>query len=107
MEADLLRVSKPSSGPGKMTVKGPGKCDSLGGVKAAGKPPVPVKGNKEILLLVSQPGRKRAGGIFVLGREEQEGDLFPNPLFLVPFGERYPAPVLALGRCLAWPLVVL
>ncbi|KFO93205.1 Fas-binding factor 1, partial [Buceros rhinoceros silvestris] len=44
VEADLLRVSKPSSGPGKTTVKGPGKCDPLGGVKVSGKPPVPVKG---------------------------------------------------------------
>ncbi|NXT54415.1 FBF1 factor, partial [Pluvianellus socialis] len=36
MEADLLGISKPSSGPGKTTVKGPGKCDSSGGaVKTA------------------------------------------------------------------------
>ncbi|NWR66358.1 FBF1 factor, partial [Bucorvus abyssinicus] len=44
VEADLLRVLKPSSGPGKMTVKDSGKCDSLGGVKVTGKPPNPVKG---------------------------------------------------------------
>ncbi|XP_035749175.1 fas-binding factor 1 isoform X2 [Egretta garzetta] len=38
MEADLLGISKPSSGPGKTTAKGPGKCDSLGGaVKTTGK----------------------------------------------------------------------
>ncbi|NWX14119.1 FBF1 factor, partial [Aegotheles bennettii] len=33
MEADLLGIPKPSSGPGKTTVKGPGKCSSLGGAK--------------------------------------------------------------------------
>ncbi|NXO59593.1 FBF1 factor, partial [Aramus guarauna] len=45
MEADLLGISKPSSGPGKTTVKGPGKCDSLGGaVKTTGKPLAPEKG---------------------------------------------------------------
>ncbi|NXT00546.1 FBF1 factor, partial [Jacana jacana] len=38
MEADLLGISKPSSGPGKTTGKGPGKCDSSGGsVKTAEK----------------------------------------------------------------------
>ncbi|XP_075297080.1 fas-binding factor 1 isoform X2 [Opisthocomus hoazin] len=45
MEADLLGIPKPSSGPGKTTVKGPGKCDSLGGaVKTAGKLLAPEKG---------------------------------------------------------------
>ncbi|NXH70536.1 FBF1 factor, partial [Hydrobates tethys] len=45
MEADLLGISKPSSGPGKTTVKGPGKCDSAGGaVKTAGKLVAPEKG---------------------------------------------------------------
>ncbi|XP_064322949.1 fas-binding factor 1 isoform X1 [Phalacrocorax carbo] len=45
MEADLLGISKPSSGPGKTTVKGPGKCDSSGGaVKTAGKLLAPEKG---------------------------------------------------------------
>ncbi|XP_042658717.1 fas-binding factor 1 isoform X2 [Tyto alba] len=45
MEADLLGISKPSSGPGKTTMNGPGKCDSSGGtVKAAGKLPAPEKG---------------------------------------------------------------
>ncbi|XP_075626608.1 fas-binding factor 1 isoform X2 [Balearica regulorum gibbericeps] len=45
MEADLLGISKPSSGPGKTSVKGPGKCDSSGGaVKTAGKPLAPEKG---------------------------------------------------------------
>ncbi|KAM6194142.1 fas-binding factor 1 [Sarcoramphus papa] len=45
MEADLLGISKPSSGPGKTTVKSPGKCDSLGGgVKNAGKLLAPEKG---------------------------------------------------------------
>ncbi|NXN49181.1 FBF1 factor, partial [Rynchops niger] len=38
LEADLLGISKPSSGPGKTTVKGPGKRDSSGGaVKTAEK----------------------------------------------------------------------
>ncbi|XP_074967288.1 fas-binding factor 1 isoform X4 [Phalacrocorax aristotelis] len=45
MEADLLGISKPSSGPGKTTVKGPRKCDSSGGaVKTAGKLLAPEKG---------------------------------------------------------------
>ncbi|NXE48722.1 FBF1 factor, partial [Casuarius casuarius] len=44
MEADLLGISKPSSGPGKMTVKGPEKCDPAGGaVKSAGKLLTPEK----------------------------------------------------------------
>ncbi|NXE27751.1 FBF1 factor, partial [Ardeotis kori] len=44
MEADLLGISKPSSGPGKTAVKGPGKCDSLGGaVESAGKLLAPEK----------------------------------------------------------------
>ncbi|KAF1569690.1 UNVERIFIED_CONTAM: hypothetical protein FQV16_0004284, partial [Eudyptes robustus] len=45
MEADLLGISKPNSGPGKTTVKGPGKCDSSGGaVKTSGKLLAPEKG---------------------------------------------------------------
>ncbi|KFQ92665.1 Fas-binding factor 1, partial [Nipponia nippon] len=45
MEADLLGISKPSSGPGKTTVKSPGKCDSSGGaVKTTGKLLAPQKG---------------------------------------------------------------
>ncbi|NXG29261.1 FBF1 factor, partial [Dromaius novaehollandiae] len=44
MEADLLGISKPSSGPGKMTAKGPEKCDPAGGaVKTAGKLLTPEK----------------------------------------------------------------
>lgn len=47
MEADLLGISKPSSGPGKTTVKGPGKRDSSGGtVKTAEKLLSPKKGKK-------------------------------------------------------------
>ncbi|KAF1484731.1 hypothetical protein FQV18_0010083, partial [Eudyptula minor novaehollandiae] len=45
MEADLLGISKPNSGPGKTTVKGPGKYDSSGGaVKTSGKLLAPEKG---------------------------------------------------------------
>ncbi|XP_032055709.1 fas-binding factor 1 [Aythya fuligula] len=45
MEADLLGISKPSSGPGKAATKGPGKCDSSeGAVKTSGKVPAPEKG---------------------------------------------------------------
>nr|XP_013797316.1 PREDICTED: fas-binding factor 1 [Apteryx mantelli mantelli] len=45
MEADLLGISKPSSGPGKMTAKGPEKCDPTGGaVKTAEKLLTPEKG---------------------------------------------------------------
>ncbi|XP_064378646.1 fas-binding factor 1 isoform X2 [Dromaius novaehollandiae] len=44
MEADLLGISKPSSGPGKMTAKGPEKWDPAGGaVKSAGKLLTPEK----------------------------------------------------------------
>lgn len=47
MEADLLGISKPSSGPGKAATKGPGKCDSSeGAVKTSGKVPAPEKGIK-------------------------------------------------------------
>lgn len=54
MEADLLGIPKRTSGPGKTTVKGPGKCDSVGGaVKTTGKVLAPEKGNKEILLFFS------------------------------------------------------
>ena len=62
MEADLLGIPKPSSGPGKATVKGPGKCDFLGGgVKNTGKLVAPEEGKKEILLFFSHPDCKRAG----------------------------------------------
>uniref|UniRef100_A0A8C3CPN7 Fas binding factor 1 n=1 Tax=Cairina moschata TaxID=8855 RepID=A0A8C3CPN7_CAIMO len=45
MEADLLGIPKPSSGPGKAATKGPGKCDSSeGAVKTSGKVPAPEKG---------------------------------------------------------------
>uniref|UniRef100_A0A8B9PW03 Fas binding factor 1 n=1 Tax=Apteryx owenii TaxID=8824 RepID=A0A8B9PW03_APTOW len=45
MEADLLGISKPSSGPGKMTAKGPEKCDPVeGAVKTAEKLLTPEKG---------------------------------------------------------------
>ncbi|XP_068007592.1 fas-binding factor 1 isoform X1 [Melanerpes formicivorus] len=55
MDADLLGLSKPSSGAGKATVKGPGKCDSLGGgVKTTGKPPAPEKG-EPVPLMEKQP----------------------------------------------------
>lgn len=48
MEADLLGISKPSSGPGKAATKGPGKCDSSeGAVKTSGKVPAPEKGESE------------------------------------------------------------
>ncbi|NXI69349.1 FBF1 factor, partial [Anseranas semipalmata] len=45
MEADLLGISKPSSGLGKAATKGPGKCDSSeGAVKTSGKLPASEKG---------------------------------------------------------------
>lgn len=59
MEADLLGIPKPSSGPGKAATKGPGKCDSSeGAVKTSGKVPAPEKGIKEALLFFSQPDCK-------------------------------------------------
>ncbi|XP_054250032.1 fas-binding factor 1 [Indicator indicator] len=50
MDADLLGLAKPSSGAGKATRKGPGKCDSLGGVQTTGKPPAPEKGESVPLM---------------------------------------------------------
>lgn len=45
MEADLLGMSKPSSGLGKAATKGPGKFStSEGAVKTSGKMPAPEKG---------------------------------------------------------------
>ncbi|XP_031454935.1 fas-binding factor 1 isoform X4 [Phasianus colchicus] len=45
MEADLLGMSKPSSGLGKAATKGPGKCNtSERAVKTSGKMPAPEKG---------------------------------------------------------------
>ncbi|XP_030317619.1 fas-binding factor 1 isoform X2 [Calypte anna] len=44
LEAELLGLPKPSSGPGETTVKSPGKCDSLGeAVKTTGKLLAPEK----------------------------------------------------------------
>ncbi|NXG77740.1 FBF1 factor, partial [Baryphthengus martii] len=55
LDALLLGLSKPSSGPGKTTMKGPGRHDSLGGgVKIAGKPPTPAKG-ESVLALEKKP----------------------------------------------------
>ncbi|XP_072736963.1 fas-binding factor 1 isoform X2 [Ciconia boyciana] len=64
MEADLLGISKPGSGPGKTTMKGPGKCDSSGGaVKTAGKLLAPEKGESvpviEKKLLSSPPASRQ------------------------------------------------
>ncbi|KAM9177604.1 fas-binding factor 1 isoform 5-T5 [Mergus octosetaceus] len=63
MEADLLGISKPSSGPGKAATKGPGKCDtSEGAVKTSGKVPAPEKGESapvtEKKLLSSPPASR-------------------------------------------------
>ncbi|NXT43703.1 FBF1 factor, partial [Pelecanoides urinatrix] len=55
MEADLLGISKPSSGPGKTTVKDPGKFDSVGGaVKTAGKLLAPEEG-ESVLVMEKKP----------------------------------------------------
>ncbi|XP_014805008.1 PREDICTED: fas-binding factor 1 isoform X3 [Calidris pugnax] len=64
MEADLLGISKPSSGPGKTTVKGPGKRDSSGGaVKTAEKLLAPEKGESAPLMekkpLTSPPAARQ------------------------------------------------
>lgn len=68
MEADLLGISKPSSGPGKTTAKGPGKCDSLGGaVKTTGKLLAFEKGKKEILLFFHNLVPNEQRGCFLLG----------------------------------------
>ncbi|KAM6300451.1 fas-binding factor 1 [Aegotheles albertisi] len=64
MEADLLGIPKPSSGPGKTTVKGPGKCSSLGGAeKTTGKLLAPRRGESvpamEKKLLSSPPAPRQ------------------------------------------------
>lgn len=68
MEADLLGISKPSSGPGKTAVKGPGKCDSSGGaVKTAGKLLAPEKGAKGDSALLFIAWFQMNRGYFLLG----------------------------------------
>ncbi|NXN67400.1 FBF1 factor, partial [Himantopus himantopus] len=94
MEADLLGIPKPSSGPGKTTVKGPGKCDSSGGaVKTASTLLAPEKGESVPLMekkpLASPPASRQykkfnfedvddplAG---LLSDEEQDAPKKPSP----------------------------
>ncbi|NWX41442.1 FBF1 factor, partial [Steatornis caripensis] len=68
MEADLLGISKPSSGPGNTTMKGPGKCDSSGGaVKTTAKLLAPEKGESVPAMekkLLSSPAAWRQYGKF-------------------------------------------
>ncbi|NXU57159.1 FBF1 factor, partial [Turnix velox] len=63
MEADLFGISKPSPRPGKMTVKGPGKCDSTGGaMKTTEKLLSPKKGESAPLMkkpLASPPAARQ------------------------------------------------
>ncbi|XP_075374601.1 fas-binding factor 1 isoform X2 [Mycteria americana] len=94
MEADLLGISKPGSGPGKTTVKGPGKCDSSGGtVKTAGKLLAPEKGESVPVIekkLLSSPPASRQYKKFnfedlddplagLLSDEEQDAPKKPAP----------------------------
>ncbi|NXJ38694.1 FBF1 factor, partial [Ciconia maguari] len=94
MEADLLGISKPGSGPGKTTVKGPGKCDSSGGaVKTAGKLLAPEKGESVPVIekkLLSSPPASRQYKKFnfedlddplagLLSDEEQDAPRKPAP----------------------------
>ncbi|NXJ68276.1 FBF1 factor, partial [Rostratula benghalensis] len=64
MEADLLGISKPSSGPGKTAKRGPGKCDFSGGsVKTAEKLLATEKGESAPLMekqpLASPPAARQ------------------------------------------------
>ncbi|XP_010286247.1 PREDICTED: fas-binding factor 1, partial [Phaethon lepturus] len=94
MEADLLGISKPISGPGKTTVKGPEKCDSLGGaVKITGKLLAPGKGESVPAMekpLLSSPPASRQYKKFnfedlddplagILSAEEQDAPKKPPP----------------------------
>ncbi|XP_061866568.1 fas-binding factor 1 isoform X2 [Colius striatus] len=88
MEADLLRISKPSSAPGKTTVKGPGKWDALGegGAKATGKLLAPEKDGSLAKLLTTEeqdaPKKPIPTGTkssFEKNPEESKGK-GPNPL---------------------------
>ncbi|XP_062447885.1 fas-binding factor 1 isoform X2 [Rhea pennata] len=55
MEADLLGISKPSSGPGKMPVKGPEKGNPVGAVKTAGKLLIPEKKGESTPAMEKKP----------------------------------------------------
>ncbi|KAM6438785.1 fas-binding factor 1 homolog [Rhynochetos jubatus] len=87
MEADLLGTSKSSSGPGKTTVKGPGRCDSSGGaVRNTGKLLAPLAssangrlswemrwrlGRSSVAKLLEQPGTGERRE-FKLGEKSQK-----------------------------------
>ncbi|XP_053906493.1 fas-binding factor 1 homolog isoform X2 [Cuculus canorus] len=75
MEADLLGISKPSSGPRKTSVKGAGKHDSLGG---AGKPPTHEKEPPQTPLHTATPVRRRRREFTF----EEDGDDLLNMLGL-------------------------
>ncbi|NWZ46705.1 FBF1 factor, partial [Haliaeetus albicilla] len=94
MEADLLGISKRTSGPGKTTVKGPGKCDSAGGaVKTTGKVLAPEKGESVPMMEkkpLSSPPASRQYKKFnfedlddplagLLSDEEQDAPKKPSP----------------------------
>lgn len=87
MEADLLGISKRTSGPGKTTVKGPGKCDSVGGaVKTTGKVLAPEKGESVPMMEkkpLSSPPASRQYKKFnfegLLSDEEQDAPKKPAP----------------------------
>ncbi|KAM6050033.1 fas-binding factor 1 homolog [Theristicus caerulescens] len=107
MEADLLGIARPSSGPGKTTLKGPGKCDSLGGaVKTTGKLLAPEKGESvpamEKKPLSSPPASRQykkfnfedlddplAG---LLSDEEQDAPKKPAPAGTKSSSEKKPEP---------------
>ncbi|KAM9281751.1 fas-binding factor 1 [Morus bassanus] len=105
MEADLLGISKPSSGPGKTTVKGPGKCDSSGGaVKTAGKLLTPEKGESAPVMEkkpLSSPSASRQYKKFnfedlddplagLLSDEEQDAPKKPAPTGTKSSSEKKP-----------------
>uniref|UniRef100_A0A8B9T587 Fas binding factor 1 n=1 Tax=Anas platyrhynchos TaxID=8839 RepID=A0A8B9T587_ANAPL len=88
MEADLLGISKPSSGPGKAATKGPGKCDSSeGAVKTSGKVPAPEKGESAPVMEkkplssppASRPYKKFNFEAGLLSDEEQDAPKKPAP----------------------------
>ncbi|XP_053911756.1 fas-binding factor 1 homolog isoform X3 [Cuculus canorus] len=76
MEAYLLGISKPSSGPRKTSVKGAGKHDSLEG---AGKPPTHEKEPPQTPLHTATPVQRRRRQELTL---EEDGDDLLNALGL-------------------------
>ncbi|XP_021270873.1 fas-binding factor 1 isoform X2 [Numida meleagris] len=109
MEADLLGMSKPSSGLGKAATKGPGKSNtSEGAVKTSGKMPAPEKGQSAPEMDKKQPSSPPPSRQYkkfnfedvsdplagLLSEEEQDAPKKPSP----KSSERSPEKKTELGK---------